>query len=246
MRQYHLLLLVLLIIPFASCKKNNKKTGTYTMDFQVQTDDVNRELSYVFPNAANQDLKIELLQFYISDIILVDKKGEDCDIKDIELVKIGTDGKASLSYDIPAGDYTKLKFNLGVPKELNEADPTGFDDSDHPLHVSNNTYWGWATMYRFFSLEGRYDVEQDGTFDGTYAYHTGFEESFVSVEYDLNMSMGKDGAITNTFNINLASLFDNGANSVDVVTEPTYHGNYEEVNLSVRVMNNLKSSLSME
>lgn len=52
---------------------------------------------------------------------------------------------------IAAGNYTGLRFALGVPFELNHADP-GL--AEPPLHLGR-MHWGWRAGYKFLRLEGK-------------------------------------------------------------------------------------------
>ncbi len=245
MTKQYIFLSLLLVLGCTSCKKKSNKTGEYTISFQTQFQGADFNLGDVFSSSAAYDLKIETMQFYLADITFVDKNNEDCIAKDIVLLKIDDSGFASITVDVPVGKYNKLKFSVGVPKALNESDPADFS-ADHPLSVTQNTYWGWAQMYRFISVEGRFDIEPDAVFDGTFSYHTGYEESYFKSEFDIDLNMEKNGSGSGVFCIDLAKLFDNGTSSIDVTTESSYHGNYTDVELSVRLSSNFKSSIQMK
>lgn len=69
---------------------------------------------------------------------------------------------------LPAGDYDRLRFNIGVPAEQNHASPAQWDAA-HPLNPQvNGMHWNWQGGYVFLALEGKWilpprlPVDRDG------------------------------------------------------------------------------------
>lgn len=57
---------------------------------------------------------------------------------------------------LPAGDYDRLRFNIGVPTEQNHASPAQWDAA-HPLNPQvNGLHWNWQGGYVFLALEGKW------------------------------------------------------------------------------------------
>jgi len=57
---------------------------------------------------------------------------------------------------LPAGDYDRLRFNIGVPPEENHASPAQWDAA-HPLNPQiNGLHWNWQGGYVFLALEGKW------------------------------------------------------------------------------------------
>jgi cytochrome c peroxidase len=57
---------------------------------------------------------------------------------------------------LPAGDFDRLRFTIGVPAEQNHADPAQWDAA-HPLNpLVNGLHWNWRGGYVFLALEGRW------------------------------------------------------------------------------------------
>ncbi|MDY7227531.1 MbnP family copper-binding protein [Hyalangium rubrum] len=52
---------------------------------------------------------------------------------------------------VPAGDYSGLRFTVGVPFAMNHQDASV---ASTPLNVST-LFWGWAGGYKFIRLDGR-------------------------------------------------------------------------------------------
>ena len=185
---------VVLTLLVSSCKKKTDKTGQASINFQLEYNGAVIGLGSDFNNTAGQVFALTTAQFYLSDVNFITKDEENCVVQEVAFIQFNDSGAGSTTVDVPQGKYIALQFNLGVKKELNEEDPTTYNEPDHPLNVTNGTYWGWASFYRFATLEGTYDVEPDGSPDGSFAYHTGFDESYTQVEFPIDLNM-KDFAI---------------------------------------------------
>jgi uncharacterized repeat protein (TIGR04052 family) len=110
------------------------------------------------------------LRFYVFDVALLDATGKVSPVKlthdgawQTEQVALldfenGVDGCAGgtagthgeLVGHVAAGDYVGLRFKLGVPFELNHANPA---EADPPLNLGR-LHWGWQAGYKFLRFEG--------------------------------------------------------------------------------------------
>jgi len=59
---------------------------------------------------------------------------------------------------VPAGDYTGVRFVLGVPFELNHADHV---IAPPPLNITS-MFWDWNGGYKFFRFDGATTGQPDG------------------------------------------------------------------------------------
>lgn len=108
-------------------------------------------------------------RFYLSDVVLIESSGKTAPIK------LSQDGKwqyqnvALLDFEdktgactngtaetrdrvvgtVPRGNYTGLKFTLGVPFKLNHADATL---APSPLNLTG-LWWNWQSGYKFLRLD---------------------------------------------------------------------------------------------
>ncbi len=241
--------LSLLLILFAGttgCKKNGEKIDSdFTMSFQTQVNDANYAINDVYRNASDIDIIFESFQFYLSDITIVNSDGDGRLVSEIELFKFDATGKSTLDFRVPHGNYESIQFGIGVKKELNEADPANYSEEGHPLNTIENTYWGWAGMYRFIMNEGRYDADLDGSFEGIFAYHTGRELSYRTLSLTHEFVISKKKSNTLSFNIDLYQLLEKPGNIVDVLTEPFYHGSTENEDISIRISDNMMGAIEI-
>lgn len=116
------------------------------------------------------------LKYVISNIRLVKADGNEIPYKVNDLDQgatvIDQSKPETLRYllsNIPAGEYKKIKFGLGVKKDLNVLDQVRFPKF-YATAGSNDTQmmWEWGAGYRFTKIEGFY-----GTDNKQMSIHTG-------------------------------------------------------------------------
>lgn len=234
------------LILVTGCKKSEKQKAEVELVFQTINGSQNYSFADYFVNGDGIHMRLELLKFYLSDITFVNSKGKAFVASEIELVESDLNGKGAVTVKVPAGTYKSLKFGIGVKKEFNESNPSEFSEEGHPLNITQNTYWGMNSMYRFVMIDGRYDIEGDGISDGTFSYHTGYNESYREKQFDIDMTMDRKGQYSLTFLVDVTQFFSGPGGAVDVLTEPDYHGNTATVDLSYRISDNFASSLSVQ
>lgn len=138
--------------------------------------------TYAYPTGA--DLKVLLFQYYVSDLELLPADGGDpVVLSDVELIRYRSateDETETRSYTVPAGNYTGLRFGLGVSPDLNALDPNNFA-ADFALN--ENEFWNATARYVFAKIEANADLENDGTFDTGLSYHMGSDALYRTVVF---------------------------------------------------------------
>ncbi|MCB9762123.1 MAG: metallo-mystery pair system four-Cys motif protein [Alphaproteobacteria bacterium] len=114
-------------------------------------------------------ISLQDLRFYVHDLRLVDSAGAEVPVTldDDDLWQNGTvalldfedatglcgNGTSPTNDTVtgvaPAGDYTGLRFTLGVPFGLNHADAAV---ADTPLNLST-MFWSWQSGYKFLRMD---------------------------------------------------------------------------------------------
>src|SRR6185436_20770129 len=77
-------------------------------------------------------LQVQLLKFYLGDITALGNGGGEL-LEDIDLFEL-TNGPATREWVLPQGNYSALRFGVGVPEALNHSDPVQYPN-EHPLSV---------------------------------------------------------------------------------------------------------------
>ena len=194
------------------------------------------EKEVVFQNAQGRDYFLSELKMYLSQISLTDADGKELSLSEIELFDLTQPGANKTqhglgtyaTFDVPAGDYQGLTFSIGVPEDLNHADPSDFG-SDHPLSTFNGMHWAWASGYRFMVVEGRIDSSANA--DGSalakpIAYHTGLDTllrtlNYTEPEHHFTVSANEETRFVLELDVNRLFFMEN--DTIDMVANPGTH-----------------------
>lgn len=139
--------------------------------------------AYEYPTGA--ELKVGLFQYYVSDLSLIDTDGNTIKFSDIELIRYADatgDAVENRTYNIPEGDYTAIRFGLGVKPDLNALDPNAFSPAD-PLN--ENEFWNANARYVFAKIEANAELEDDDLFDTGLSYHMGSDALYTTITFDI-------------------------------------------------------------
>lgn len=203
----------------------------------------------VFLNVSSYRVNVIELKLYLSEIYAVKNDGQVVSLSDVALFNVTTGSDEIIFKDVDIASYQSLGFGIGVPPEMNSPDNPDFDESvfssDHPLSVTNNMFWSWASGYRFVIFDGKYDT--DGTGSGPllngYSFHTGKDASYREVVFsDASFSVDAqtDNAVTVSFN--MAEFFYSESDTIDIAVDNQTHG--ENQVLSDRLSDNIQQSVS--
>jgi len=123
------------------------------------------------PLPGGEALTFSQLKLFLHDLRLVDVNGEEVPLQLASDGRWQSDPVALLDFEdgsghcrngssathtrvvgmLPQGDYRGLKFRVGVPFDLNHADPIR---ATPPL-TESSMHWGWQGGYKFLRLDGR-------------------------------------------------------------------------------------------
>ncbi|HQN56915.1 MAG TPA: T9SS type A sorting domain-containing protein [Saprospiraceae bacterium] len=166
-------------------------------------------------NDLNTPFKIERLEYYISDIILVHDGGVETKVPDYWiLADISKRGSYELgSFDIK--HLEKVIFHIGVDPEHNNADPSVYP-ADHPLALKEPAmHWGWAAGYIFIALNGNGGDNLDNPFQ----VHALGNENYYAVELEMNID-----AVNGSLTIPIDANYDLAMKGMDASIGIFYHG----------------------
>lgn len=236
MKQFTFLFTLLSLTTVYACMDDDDLMGpgniSTRIDFVAQYDGVDlaiQSAEYDYPSGAK--LKTGLFQYYVSDLELVDTDGNTIGLSDIELIRYGSptdDATESRVYDIPSGDYVKIRFGLGVKPDLNAMDPNNFSAND-PLN--ENEFWNASTRYVFAKIEANADLENNGTFDTGLSYHMGSDAVYTTIEFEANFTIDGNGDRQITIVADVLKALSDGTNTFDIANtdQQTVHGGNQAV-----------------
>ncbi|MGB0840347.1 MAG: MbnP family protein [Chitinophagales bacterium] len=214
------------------------ESGLEEIDFKIKTattiEGENFEFDQRYTLANGTDIEISNIYFYLSDINLVTDANTEEAFSEVELFRLKD--QPELTYTVANSDYVALNFNLGLDESLNGVDPVDYAP-EHPLSTAQNTYWSWASKYKFLLVEGKvYTDSQSNEFDGI-AYHVGMDGWHKATT--LNLATSATTELTLSFDV--ARIFDD----LDLSEQNVTHTDAATVEVAETVMNNFATALSL-
>ena len=194
-------------------------------------------------NLGGVETKLNLVQFYISAITLVDAAGNETPAEGVYLLLSPEIEEYSLG-NFPAGEYTKIMFDVGIDSATNHGDPSLYQIGD-PLGAQfPNMHWGWSFGYIFVRIDGEADVNGDGTPDnpdGLFEMHLGSDHYVATIEIDLPVTIGAENE--NIFHVK--TQWETFFNGVDLSNDNTTHST-DNVDLANIIYGNIFDMFSPE
>jgi hypothetical protein len=142
------------------------------------------------PTAAGQIISVSRLDFLVSGFALRKAGGAWIAQKNFFAYVSARDGRTNFFLEnVPPGNYSAVRFQIGLPPEVNHASATQWP-AEHPLNPGmNRLYWGWSREYVFLALEGGW---QNGGSESGFSFHLATGRVLMTVELpvalDLNSS----------------------------------------------------------
>jgi hypothetical protein len=131
----------------------------------------------VYQSPGGQSYSVKKLCFFLSDIALARSTGKEYAVKQeqnstgvflMNFSKPDFDAgyrkqSCKISFKVKPGEYSDIRFSIGVPRELNHGDPAV---APAPLNLGQaaEMYWEWNSGYIFFLAEGKIHNEENKLF----------------------------------------------------------------------------------
>jgi len=228
MKIYKLLALVICsILLFNACEKEELKheckRGPFHLSFNTLVDGEQFVLNdTLYEDYLGRKYRVELLKFYLSNWALEKQDGSMVSFGAVNLVDYSSKNTLNIDAIIDTGVYVNLHFGVGLDSLMNASDPTDFE-SLNPLSVAQNTYWPWASKYKFFMFEGRVDTLGGQDPNVIFSYHSGFDTLYREITLPLQDLFITSEADSIVLQMDLARVVKGDAGVVDFVDEPFSH-----------------------
>ncbi|MBT0608358.1 MbnP family protein [Aequorivita echinoideorum] len=114
-------------------------------------------------NSNNETLTVNRLNYIISNVVLIEEDGTEYVYpKNESYFIISQEGDMHTVHleNIPAGDYTQVRFGIGVD-ELRYLEGETAQQEFWDYAAANNMTWTWSTGYRFINFEGTFTSENN-------------------------------------------------------------------------------------
>lgn len=211
-----------------------QESNTATMELKFENVFGNQPIHFQeqYTTASGETLKFTLLNYFISNIKLIRKNGEEFVLPQetgYHLVKQSIPESKSIKLQIPKGKYKGISFIVGVDSVRNtlRADKRGGD-----LDVGSaarDMYWAWNSGYIFFKMEGKSQASPDSLHNSFY-YHIGGYGGFDSktinnikvkdLTFDKPVKMKNGKAVIVNIEVDTKTVFD-GQNKLLISRHPS-------------------------
>ncbi|HTR42965.1 MAG TPA: MbnP family protein [Pseudomonadales bacterium] len=154
-----------------------------TLEIQITPKFAGEELqpaSFRYQTSAGETFSVTRISYLVSDFELQRNDGSWLELSNsVAWLDPGQNRDSLRLENIPAGEFSTIRFLVGLNTNLNHANPAKFP-AGHPLNPDvNSLYWGWQGGYVFLALEGLWR-NAAGALDG-WAYHLARDTNAVRV-----------------------------------------------------------------
>ncbi len=152
----------------------------------------------VHTNAAGDVLSVTRLDYLLSHFALAATDGREVALPgQVAYVSAGGGRTRFTLRDVPAGNFTGLRFRVGLAPDKNHRDPASIPAGDALNPTVNGLHWGWQGGYVSMALEGRWR-KPDATLGG-YSYHLATDALVIEAEVPLR----SDGTVDRDLRLTL-------------------------------------------
>lgn len=183
-----------IVFALFSCTDKNDEVITGEGNLKLEFDNVyttnNLAFDTPYTNSNGEVIKINKLKYIVSNIVLTKADGTTYVVPKAQryfIVDEATVASALLNLpNIPAANYTKVSFGIGVDKTQLEAGATGQGDF-LALAQTTGMMWSWSAGYKFLAFEGTF-ISSTVTSATSFMVHTGqtgTDYNYTTVTLDL-------------------------------------------------------------
>ncbi len=227
--QFKNMLAVLAIsVVLTSCSKDDSTdsisgTGGIGIEFDNVFGNANLILNtQINTTSQGENLKVSDVKYIVSNIVLTKEDGSTYTVPKSESYFIVDESdEASQTIElsnVPAGNYTKVKFGIGVDQEQFNLGADGQGDF-LTLADSKGMMWSWSAGYKFIKFEGLFTSPSVAT-DTEFMVHTGqtgTDDNYTEITLNLPEQATVRTTITPDVHIfaDVAKIID-GANKINL------------------------------
>ncbi len=167
----------LAMLSVSSCKKDEglKGNGPVTIHFDNRAGSADFAFATNYTTAAGDTVNFSKVKYYVSNFVLVKSDGSTYTIPQDEtyhLIDESIDSTQEITFEnIPAGDYTSVKYIIGVDSLRSTTDVSQRTGDLDPAGAGADMYWSWNSGYIFFKIEGT--SPQSTEMGNMFMYHIG-------------------------------------------------------------------------
>jgi hypothetical protein len=226
-----------IILAFSSCRKDESlnavqpndtiqptdSTALLTFSFRNYIGQALLQYNQVYSDTSGRNFQLSDLRYYISQVVLTNDHGDDIALSN-KVFLIDNQTEFYSAEKIATGNYTSIRFMIGLDSITNHFDPALYDASNPLSYQPNSMHWGWNFGYIFMKAEGNADTDPvpSGNLNGILSYHIG-SDAFARVVTinDIALSVVPDKNNVLSIKFDFLKML----NQVDLSTENITHTN---------------------
>jgi hypothetical protein len=240
---------VAITFAFASCSndedpvQNITGTGNLKLEFDNVYKTSNLAFNTPYTNSNGEVIKITKAKYIVSNIVLTKADGSTYTVPKSQSYFIIDEQNAASTLlnlpNIPAGNYTKVKFGIGVDQAQFNLGATGQGDF-LALAQAAGMMWSWSAGYKFVNFEGTF-TSPTVTTDTQFRVHTGqtgTDYNYTDVTIDLPENALVRTTITPQIHLmaDLSHLID-GTNKINFTEGATVMGGAKLALITANIAN---------
>ncbi len=172
-----------LTLALSSCSKDDETSptevitgqGTLKLKFDNTYNGANLAMETPYTNSNGEVVKVTKAKYIISNVVLTKEDGSTYVVPKSESYFIVDElTPASLTVaipNVPAGNYTKVKYGIGVDQAQWELGATGQGDFLAQAQTAG-MMWSWTAGYKFINFEGTFTTPTNSAAT-VFRVHTG-------------------------------------------------------------------------
>jgi len=212
------------MIFISSCNKD-AEPGIVVLNAELSWSGETMSIGDTVTDHLGHDVRPEKLSCYLSNISLRLVSGEWINSESISRLDFitssasanGIFSKKSLR---GCNEFNALRFDIGVPSEMNTMSLNTSLPSDDPLSVAGAAGMTWDMMgsYFFVKCEGKLAENEGGVIEIPYIFHPATNALYRSITLDLNESivLNQDETIAFMLDLDLRKAFASTADTLDL------------------------------
>jgi hypothetical protein len=252
---FSLILLAFLAFNFSNCKGKDPMEVVATkadvnLTFKATFNDQPFEANKKYVYKDGKKAYFSLYQFFVSDVELVKADGSATPIIDVDFVNLtfsnlaeAEKGQTIVANNVPTGEYTGVRFGVGVSPDLNSKNPNSLPNTN-PLTVnSGGEFWvGWQS-YIFMKIEGRFDENgDDSIYEVPFLYHCGSNAVYRTVTFPQPISIKATGTNNISFSSDIAKILLENNQPFDIKLSPFTSDDPSDVIVATKLVSNFQSA----
>lgn len=230
----NILAVVAISVVLFSCTNNDDESITGEGSLKVEFDNIYKTADFAantyYTNSNGEIVSVSKVKYIVSNIVLTKEDGTTFTYPKSQsyfILDELTPSTLVLNLSgIPAGNYTKIKYGIGVDKAQWEAGATGQGDFLTTAQAAE-MMWSWSAGYKFVAFEGTFTsaTVTAATQFKVHTGQTGTDYNYAEVALDLPVNALVRTTITPQIHImaDLSQIID-GTNTINLSEGATIMG----------------------